>query len=90
MDKEDRERLIRIDERTEGFMKRMDNHGDRLRDLEIGATDKATVLALENHRSDLGAHGAGAVAKALGVLVGMAGLVTAAWKGFTVISRGHG
>jgi len=87
MDKEDRERLIRIDERTENFTKRMDNHGDRLRDLEIGATDKATVLALENHRSDLGAHGAGAIAKGVGLLGGIAVVIGALWKGFVAI--GH-
>ncbi len=34
MDREDRERLIRIDERTENILKRLDDHGKRIRGLE--------------------------------------------------------
>lgn len=34
MDREDRERLIRIDERTANIVKRLDDHGARLKSLE--------------------------------------------------------
>lgn len=49
---------------------------------------KAADVALDLHKSDLAAHGAGAVAKAVGLVGGVAAVVGALWKGFTVIG-GH-
>lgn len=51
------------------------------------AAEKAADAALDAHKGDLAAHGAGAVAKAIGLLGGLAALGGALWKGFTVL--GH-
>lgn len=52
--------------------------------------EKAADAALDTHKGDLAAHGAGAVAKAVGLVGGLAAIVGALWKGFTVVaSKGH-
>lgn len=51
------------------------------------AAEKSADEALDKHKDDLAAHGAGAVAKAIGVIGGIAAVVGAMWKGFSVIGN---
>lgn len=44
------------------------------------AAEKAADAALDLHKDDLGAHGAGAVAKVVGIGATLGGLILAAWK----------
>ncbi len=41
--------------------------------------------ALDVHKADLGAHGTGAIAKAVGLLAGLSAVVGALWKSFSVL-----
>ncbi len=55
--------------------------------------EKAVVAAdqaLDLHKADLGAHGTGAVAKAIGIVGGIATLIGALYKGFKVLGNHAG